>query len=756
MAAFFDRFSPPPSLQDLPILSYTARFSLDRISLGVDNIHHDVQISPSLRRAMDRLAFYAAARRTGTEDLLKTRGAAEWKKVQDAFNERCRQVLTAAVHKAKSNREIQIDYLAQASVAKLIRQCIDAQYEKIIETLEQQLRNYELSLSQDLSASVTIKEKLSRIRQHRRENIRALACELFDMAAEAEKEVAALREANFGREALLPDDFFSNPMVHAEKVNDDHFLLETYTLLGHRFEDPDSYERLITLLSDFLQKTDLAKRQADDTDDPERETGFDPSSYWMVVENVDVLFDASRTGAQIRQLPPGEQGRSQRRRLRRQQRTQRRLLRRLYGTFRRAGLIHRVCAGFEVNSLTPSFCPPLVPQQVLRYMVDPSSRKRTVAQLNRLKGFYGRSFSVSPIHRTMRHMRTLTKARKQERLLAFIRTLARYHRDATHHRQAKAAMDAIHLDLDERTIQLSRENRTLYDFLLPDEQGKEEQPIIGHVILKADVRGSTDLTYRMRTEGLNPASFFSLNLFDPITEILFDYDATKEFLEGDALILSIFEQHETPEGWYSVGRACCLAARILQLVRQSNAKSRKHQLPMLELGIGICYNDSPPAFLFDGNNRIMISPAVNRADRLSGCDRNLRKLIEQKKRPFGLYVFQSAVKSEAGDTAEDPFFRYNVNGIELNPRGFEKLRREINLLPMRFADSSEGAEPSHRFYAGKVPLVHGGYQLLVIREAPVFALEPETMLIRGKTADRYYEVCTVPRLMEKAETLLGP
>ena len=373
----------------------------------------------------------------------------------------------------------------------------------------------------------------------------------------------------------------------------------------------------------------------------------------------------------------------------------------------------------------------------------------------RLKGYYGKSFSVSPFHRAIRMAKSLPQAKKRERLLEFLRQLTRYHRDATHFRQVKKAMESIHLDLDDRALHLSRENRTLYDFLLGDEQGKEEQPIIGHVIVKADVRGSTDLTYRMRTQGLNPASFFSLNLFDPITEILFNYDATKEFLEGDALILSIFEQQETPEGWYSVGRACGLAVRMLQIVGQSNLKSRKHQLPILELGIGICYNPSAPAFLFDAGNRIMISPAINRADRLSGCNKSLRKLIERKKLPFNLYVFQTATEQEHGKTADDLYFRYNVNGIELNARGFEKLSEEISLVPLRISLSAEGQQPAHRFYAGRVPLVHGRYQTLVIREAPVFNVTPDTLKIRGKTAHWYYEVCTHPRLYEKADQALG-
>ncbi len=99
----------------------------------------------------------------------------------------------------------------------------------------------------------------------------------------------------------------------------------------------------------------------------------------------------------------------------------------------------------------------------------------------------------------------------------------------------------------------------------------------------------------MRLRGLNPASHFSLNFFDPISEILWNYRAKKVFIEGDAIILSIFEHKNTPQGWYSVARACGLAIRMPQIVQRYNIKNQENNLPILELGIGICYCSGPPS-----------------------------------------------------------------------------------------------------------------------------------------------------------------
>jgi len=63
------------------------------------------------------------------------------------------------------------------------------------------------------------------------------------------------------------------------------------------------------------------------------------------------------------------------------------------------------------------------------------------------------------------------------------------------------------------------------------------------VILKADVRDSSRLTRSLMEKGMNAASYFSLNFYDPVNKLLAKYGATKVFLEGDAIIVALLE-HE--------------------------------------------------------------------------------------------------------------------------------------------------------------------------------------------------------------------
>jgi hypothetical protein len=298
---------------------------------------------------------------------------------------------------------------------------------------------------------------------------------------------------------------------------------------------------------------------------------------------------------------------------------------------------------------------------------------------------------------------------------------------------------------------LSRENRSLYEFLPPTERVKGEKPIINHVIIKADIRGSIDINYIMRTRGLNPASYFSLNFFDPISEVLFDYDASKVFIEGDAIILSIFENEDSAQSWYSVSRACGLAIKIMQIVQRYNQKNRENNLPILELGIGICYNEGPPAFLFDGDSRIMISPAINLADRLSSCHKKLRKRLKDQDEMFNLFVFQNGLEEEGEDTVDDFSLRYNVNGIELDADGFARLCREINMKSITYP---AGKNKKVKLHAGKMPTISGDYQHLVIREAPILEIRPDSLDVMGETSKKYYEVCTHPEIYEFAKKAL--
>jgi len=99
--------------------------------------------------------------------------------------------------------------------------------------------------------------------------------------------------------------------------------------------------------------------------------------------------------------------------------------------------------------------------------------------------------------------------------------------------------------------------------LHPDEGRPAEDPVINHTVIKADVRGSTGITKDLLARGMNPASHISMSLHEPVKRMLERYGAATVFIEGDAIILAIYETESTRATTRGVARACVLAREIL-------------------------------------------------------------------------------------------------------------------------------------------------------------------------------------------------
>src|SRR5438045_9572985 len=215
----------------------------------------------------------------------------------------------------------------------------------------------------------------------------------------------------------------------------------------------------------------------------------------------------------------------------------------------------------------------------------------------------------------------------------------RYHRDLRRLESLNGALDSINLVGNQKIRDLSAMNGTLYEFVLQQEQKLNEDKILRHVIVKADVRDSSRLTRSLLERGMNPASYFSLNFYDPVNKLLPKYGAEKVFLEGDAIILALLEREG--EAGLSVSRACVLAREIIEIVRGYNQLLSRAGLPTLELGLGISFQDSAPMYLVDGEQRIMISDALKESERMSSCQKRVRIPIGRMESQFTAYSYQT-------------------------------------------------------------------------------------------------------------------
>ncbi len=250
------------------------------------------------------------------------------------------------------------------------------------------------------------------------------------------------------------------------------------------------------------------------------------------------------------------------------------------------------------------------------------------------------------------------------------------------YQRVTAAMERISLVKADRTREMSQINRTLYEFLLPEEERPGEDHVVTHAVIKADIRGSTGMTQKLLARGMNPASHMSLNLYEPVQRILERYGASQSIYrrrrdrDGD---LRNRSQSLAADGLLRK-RACWRGKFLRSRTHTISARKMKAAICRdMELGVGVAFQNSPPTYWMDKDYRIMISKAINLSDRLSSCSKAARRRLGDHKSPFHVFLFQTAIEGTTEEELDEFLLRYNLNGVELNEEGFQKLNEEISL-----------------------------------------------------------------------------
>ncbi len=768
--SFFKYFSKLPSWKGAPPQVYDVPYGLNNLSPGVDNIRIDVHLSPYFRKAIGKIVWSFLVKYAKAENYVEKDSISHWSKGRDEFKGLCSEVLNDALEKAKLERyDPQIDYLAQTAIVKILLVEIRIQFESFIESFNNAIWEKEISSKQDLKEISALKEKTGSIRQNRKSIIYQTSKELFGYFHEIQiVEFGRIRSKYFGDNALLPDEFFVNPILYKgsrlEDSTDDFIMMEEYVLMGRRLDDVNTYSSILGLLISLLNKIEVTTESKDqlvvDRSDWSKNNILDDigaeevrdrirDSWLKSTGTIDTLFDYFATDTQYSDEQRNQNNQEILQDLKKKREEQQKFLNFSYRKFQEKGLVELITATSVMKSIYQQYCPPLVPQQVLQYLVAPKSRNDIEAHLNRIKRFYGKPLSIDALNKAIKELGEVTSDKKKLYLVEFMKGFTRYHRDLSNFSLLRDAMNRINLISDEKTINLSRANNTLFEFLLPMERllAPDEKPVASHVIIKADLRGSTDIIHHLLENRLNPASYFSLNFFDPISDIVSEYGASKVFIEGDAIILAILERQVTRSKSFSVARACGLALNMLIIIQRYNTKNAENNLPRLEMGMGIDFEPAAPTYLFDEENKIMISPAIISADRLSCSMKPLRKLLINTKKPFNTYCYQGVAEKITGSLADDMLLRYNINGIALSAVGFKKLTEEIELQKIDH-DFPEFYEEGGCLYTGKFPTVAGKDHHLIIREAAIPEVNTLDFTNVGFTEHKYYEVCSHPKLYE--------
>jgi hypothetical protein len=735
------RLGGSPEKPALPNLAASTPFlSLEGLVVGVDNLRHDVVLSPKFvelaRGQISRLiarhgeleGLLGAETQQGTQGPSWMRhqagqGArqkhepAEWR---DALTE----MQVASLNRAKKEFKLSIDLLARLAVSKFLRTEMNAQFAQVVERCRVLLKSYDNVRAQ---RAHEYRERVAGFQVRKRIILRKTGQEIFETLREVEKStLARTRRSLFGEEtsggAYFSYPLFLNRLLFSEDGRDDYLCAEHYVMLGNWDRDSDRYGRMREIVSGYLRSLYGNEISAETID-----------SWMNVPENARELVGSGTP-------EDSREGIAQEERLAAWVRL-----------LEDEHVMENVIASYHVVPLLNEYAPRINPQQLKNALIDRTECDR----VERLIQEHGK-LSPTSLYAAVAKVASCRGAERAKVAARFLADFFHYHRDLRRLEIVNSALDSVNLVGNERLQELSRVNGTLYEFLLPEEQGEgESDRVLRHVVLKADVRDSTRLTRMMMDKGLNPASYFSLNFYDPVNKLLEKYGAQKVFLEGDAIILAILEREGEPG--LAVSRMCVLAREIIEIVRGYNELMQRSAMPQLELGLGITLQESAPLYLMDGEHQIMISEALNESDRLSSCNKRARKIMEPQAGPFHVYAFQAA-ELDADGNPEDVILNFNLGGIRMNETAFRKLQQEITLEPLKvklppaLASSDKG---EYKLCSATVPVDRAIFRKIVVRESRIPKINPADFSIQGWTDRSYYEICTDPLIYSALEKRKG-
>ncbi|MEJ2590627.1 MAG: hypothetical protein P8178_04345 [Candidatus Thiodiazotropha sp.] len=716
---------------------------LSQFQIGIDNQHIDVAVSHKFRQALSELSDKILH-----EDLVKHGWARMGKSPAttdvDAFRSVYRDIMRGALEQVHDNAAVKD--LLQLLHLVLLKMLLESPGEAVARLRSQLQQDADSPASANSGRSLELHERIANLaRLEPGIRYRSLR-RLFKVVMRLEsKELRKLRKSVVGHSWSVPKQVLFNPLLHLPDLSSDEFIMNHYTLLCADRSDRNYFEltnRIVTEVfqgylpvwakavdrenrvasgqiatqpfqirnrelhsgfSEFLEGQRLLERSLSD----EEFKRFDVS--WLdVPANIELLMRrpaeaggwfsrGTSTAVTSWQNPECEKLRLK-------------LQAELFKQMEREGITRRAIAAYRTPRLYRQLNGQVPIREVYQYLAEQLPKK---ALTRRLAATPDKGVAViKAMDVVLNYIRRMPAAKQQEYASRYLKDFLTFRRDLKLAYYSYQQMSRLRVLQDADSIKLSRDNGSLYEFRLGRDIEGGDQKIKAHVVLKADVRGSTEITRQLIEKRLNPATHFSMNFFGPITKLLDRFGAQKVFVEGDALILAVLESGNAATQAMTVANACGLARKILSVMEAQNSQNRTYDLPKLELGLGIAFCNDAPAYLYDEKRRIMISPAINQADRLSSCAAELRRDTSwQRSRRHRVEVMRLGQQSGAHD---DKRLRFNVNGIELDPPAFNKLKSEMVLHKVRLHSRSG---ETHYYHVGRFMDRMGTSHWLVVREA---------------------------------------
>src|SRR5882762_9818071 len=551
-------FATTEATPRIELTSYKLVLPMATLAIGVDNIHHDVYLSPKFVYASRDYLFELIRQHTAGSFIsgVELRNA---KTIDGAgFRKLLTDLLQSSVTQAKYQKNIEIDLLFRLAILKFLTQELGNQFANLILEGKEWIRQRGEHFERSQQAHV-IKAKLSELQTARRRVLRTVGQQVAQMVVDVEENVVCkARRALFGEEFPALYDLLKNRLIFLDGGKDDSYFLEHFVLLGNYVRDPDRFEAMDELFQEFLQQAGVAIPR--ESDFVEAQQGYqsmldqaqamrdeianleeqreslrkrldrsdsflnrfrapaDPADLKASLNDIELrlkhqelkleefgaVLEAARQ--KLDYYEKDQKGRlgdylndpENARRLfdpsaepeaTRNQRAK--LMAQLLERLEQQDLLYHVLASYEIRAIAATYHPPVHLQQLRKALVSKDELKR-VEQV--LKQVPAKRLSEKPIDELSRKMRRYSREELQSQVLRFATDFFLLHRDLRDAEHLTSCMDRVSLVETEQARDLSRLNNKLYECVLPDEAKTKQDPVVSHVIIKADVRGSTKMT----------------------------------------------------------------------------------------------------------------------------------------------------------------------------------------------------------------------------------------------------------------------
>ncbi|MEN8178976.1 MAG: hypothetical protein ABFS39_10180 [Pseudomonadota bacterium] len=780
-------FSKNPEIADFlaPMHIHMApEIHMQRFQTGIDNLHVDVVLSKKFQAILSDLVHKMVI-----EDLARQGYSITGKPLTkdnfDAFRDVYRDLLEGALDQGNGN--IPVTDLVLLLQITLLKVLLTSPSEVLSKLRGQLKRDADLPARDNDGRSLELHERLVSIAKYEPGILYRTLRRLFKVVQEMEtRELRKIRKSVVGTSWVIPKQLLFNPLLHLPNLSFEEYLMNHYPIICMDRDEERFFvltNRLFCeVFDDFLpdwaypaktngsssnESGNLEKFKVRDREwrggfseflDGHRlleqslqEEEFKNLRYsWLdTPNNIDLLFQKSSGAQWFKGLlghggaNPGHDQDPDWTGFRKK--TVSDLLKRLQKT----GILRRAIASYRTPRLYRQLNERVPLRDIYQYLSGVQSRRNLIKRLNSMTPETADE-AIRALDAVVHYIRRMPASKQEEYANRYLKDFLTFRRDLKLAHFAYQKMSYIRLLGDTESISLSRDNGTLYEFRMGSETDHSDEKVRSHVVLKADIRGSTEITQQLMQKRLNPATHFSLNFFGPINKLLERFNSEKVFVEGDALILTVLEYTGMAGNQaLTVAYACGLACKIISVMESQNQQNRTHDLPKLELGLGISFSGESPAYLYDDRRKIMISPAINQADRLSSCAAELRRNSSWKhSKRHAVEVMKSGDKTNV----KQKLLRYNVNGIDLDPPAFEKLRSEISMhkVPLKNLSGTYSY-----YYAGRFIDRMGTSHWLVIREAPIKTLLDDRAVVDSQKDEQYfYEVVTNTDIIGRVKSKL--